>query len=83
MTRETLEHLVLEAIKAHNGSASIVDVAKHIWANYEQELKQSGDLFFTWQYDMRWAAQKLRDRGILKPVREAENGKWELNSESH
>ncbi|SDW39046.1 hypothetical protein SAMN05444006_10397 [Allgaiera indica] len=25
----------------------------------------SGDLFYTWQYDMRWAAQNLRGAGKL------------------
>lgn len=43
----------------------MIDVAKHIWANHEDELKRSGDLFYSWQYDMRWAAQNLRGAGQL------------------
>lgn len=69
---------VYEAINAHGGSATIVQVAGHIWENYEQELRQSGDLFYTWQYDMRWAAQHLRDNGMCKPARSGPRGRWEL-----
>jgi hypothetical protein len=45
------------------GEATVVEVAKHIWENHEQDLRSSGDLFYTWQYAMRWAAQELRDQG--------------------
>jgi hypothetical protein len=38
----------------------------------------SGDFFFTWQYDIRWAAQTLRDKGALKPDIEAPRGIWQL-----
>ena len=44
------------------GEATVVEVAKHIWENHEQDLRSSGDLFYTWQYAMRWAAQELRDQ---------------------
>ncbi|BCP51623.1 hypothetical protein K32_02400 [Kaistia sp. 32K] len=63
--REKLKQWVLQAVDHRGGKASIVDVARHIWAEHEAELKSAGDLFYTWQYDMRWAAQKLRDDGIL------------------
>jgi len=35
------------------GETSIVRIAKHIWDCHEADLRASGDLFFTWQYDMR------------------------------
>ncbi|NGM44687.1 hypothetical protein G5B31_03975 [Rhodobacter sp. SGA-6-6] len=59
-TKADLENWVIEAIRATGGEASIVEVAKYIWANFRKELEGSGDLFYTWQYDMRWAAQNLR-----------------------
>ena len=77
--KEQLLIWVKEAIQAHNGSASILEIARHIWVNHEKELRQSGDLFFTWQYDMRWAACKLRKKGFLKPTKKSPVGKWELN----
>ncbi len=44
----------------------------------EHELRSSGDLFFTWQYDIRWAAQYLRNIGYLHPVEGDRSAPWEL-----
>ncbi|GHG82070.1 hypothetical protein [Pseudodonghicola xiamenensis] len=63
--REDLQTWVLDAVIESGGEASVLDVAKKIWTSHETELRCSGDLFFTWQYDMRWAAQKLRASGKL------------------
>jgi hypothetical protein len=49
--RAELVDWVYEAVKAKGGAATIVQVASHIWENHENDLKKSGDLFFTWQYD--------------------------------
>ena len=51
-TRDDLCEWVIEALRAHNGRARIVAICKHIWEHHERELKRSGDLFYTWQYDM-------------------------------
>ena len=77
-TRDDLVNWVYEAINEHGGEASVLQVAKHIWKNRESELKQSGDLFFTWQYDMRWAALKLRKAGTLLPAGSTRKGLWNL-----
>jgi hypothetical protein len=77
-TKKDLADWVYDAIEANGGSASIVEVARHIWESHEQELKQSGDLFYTWQYDMRWAAQYLRDEGKCKQASVTRRGLWEL-----
>ena len=78
-TRLDLRDWVYEALAANGGSATIVIVAKHIWDKHGQELRAAGDLFFTWQYDMRWAAQKLRDKGVCIPADEAPRGIWQLS----
>jgi hypothetical protein len=75
-TKTTLQAWVLEAIPG--GSAQPIDVAKHIRSNHEAELRISGDLFFTWQYDMRWAAQRLRDAGRLMKKHGERQGTWDL-----
>lgn len=59
---------IIEALKEMNGKGWPKDVAKYVWQNYENVLKNSGDSLYTWQYDLRWAAQSLRKDGILKPV---------------
>ncbi|MEF2546482.1 hypothetical protein VQ045_04835 [Aurantimonas sp. E1-2-R+4] len=63
--REELQQWVLDAVRDEGGSATVLKVAKHIWDRHESELKDAGDLFYTWQYDMRWAGQRLRDDGFL------------------
>jgi hypothetical protein len=68
----------MEAITALGGSGSVVDVCREVWASHERELRASGDLFFTWQYDIRWAAQILRDEGVLMSSTEAPRGTWAL-----
>ena len=52
MTKEDLKDLITKALTSNGGSASIVNVARYIWNNNKNELINSGDLLFTWQYDM-------------------------------
>lgn len=54
------------------------DVAKYVWHKYEDALRESGDMLYTWQYDLRWAAQSLRDTGVLKAVDGRRDLPWEL-----
>ena len=77
-TRADLMGAVHAGVKAHKGRASIRQVAKHIWDNNSKVLQASPALLYTWQYDMRWAATKLRHEGVLKPADDCEKGMWEL-----
>ncbi len=77
-TKEDLSGWLIEALRANNGSASIVEVCKYVWNNYENELRRSGDLFFTWQYDIRWVATRLQNKGILRAAESSPSGLWEL-----
>jgi hypothetical protein len=79
LRRSDLKQLVLDALSAGDGRASIVDVAKHIWLASEADLRASGDLFYTWQYDMRWAATRLREEGKLVIADRSPRGVWELS----
>ncbi|MBS0564740.1 MAG: hypothetical protein JSR87_09770 [Proteobacteria bacterium] len=63
--KEDLKRWVLDALHSEGGSSSLIEVAKHIWEHHEAELRRSGDLFFKWQYDMRWAATALRNEGKM------------------
>ena len=76
--RKDLRKWLTEALEANNGSASIVEVCKYVWEKYENELRRSGDLFYTWQYDIRWAATQLRKKGIIRAVDLSSKGIWEL-----
>src|SRR3546814_19087536 len=76
--REELQAWVIAALKDSGGSATIVQVAQHIWSHHENALRESGDLFFTWQYYMRWACTRLRERTIVRAAAVANSGKWVL-----
>ena len=77
-SREDLQDWVVEALKSIGGTGTIVEVAKHIWDNHNSDLKESGDLFYTWQYDMRWAATKLRNSNKILPAEVSQKGEWRL-----
>ena len=80
MTREDLKNAVIDAIKSHGGKATVVQVAKYIWENYEDKLRGSGDFFYKWQYETRWAANILRNEGLLEPVDATPKGVWAIRS---
>ena len=77
-SREDLKTSVIEALEAHNGSASIVLISKYIWDKYEPELLSSDDLFYTWQDDLRWAGNKLQKKDLLRPKPKRSLGPWRL-----
>lgn len=56
----------------------MLEVTKRVWQVREQDLRQAGDLFFTWQYDVRWAAQYLRNNGYLYAVDGDRRAPWRL-----
>jgi hypothetical protein len=64
-TKADLQEWVMAALRALGGEAHLARIAEHIWLNHEADLRKSGDLFFTWQYEMRWAAQNLQKAGKL------------------
>jgi len=65
ITKSDLKNWVLTALRDLGGSARVVEIAKHIWENHEKDLRAAGDIFYTWQYGMRWAAQELQHEGKL------------------
>lgn len=60
------------------GQTNIVDVCKYVWNHYENALQNSGDLFYTWQYDIRWAATELRKTKRMKEAEQSPRGIWEI-----
>jgi len=74
-TRSDLKKWVFEALQ-DLGPSTEPDIAKHIWDRHEAELRGSGDLFYTWQYAMRWEGQKLQKEGKL--LKKTKGRRWEL-----
>lgn len=50
MNRYDLPDILYNSIKDMGGRTNIVDVCKYVWQQHQQELLDSGDLFYTWQY---------------------------------
>lgn len=77
-----LQDWVLEALEELGSRGGVVDVSKVVWRRHEADLRMSGDLFYTWQYDIRWAAQRLRDLGRLEQMRGRNRGPWVLREKT-
>lgn len=77
--RNDLKQWVLEALKELSGSATLLNVIKKVWEKHRREIEVSGDLFFTWQYDIRWAATSLRKQKKMKAAKKSPRGVWELS----
>ncbi len=78
LVRDDLRPWIVDALTALGGRASVVQVCKHVWQHHELELRQGGDLFFTWQYDIRWAATKLHNEGTLAATEPKSPTPWRL-----
>ena len=79
VTKDALGAWIVEALEHFGGSAALIDISTHIWAHHETDLKRSGELFYTWQYDIRWSANQLRRSGVMRAVTQSPRGVWELN----
>lgn len=76
--RDEFRYFVVEALRSLGGSGTVLEVTKRVWQVHEHDLRASGDLFYTWQYDVRWAAQYLRNNGYMKAVGGDRRAPWEL-----
>ena len=77
-TKDDLKTWLREALGTLGGRGRIIPLCKYVWDNHEQELRSSGNLFYTWQYDIRWAANALRRDKVMRPKEMSPRGVWEL-----
>jgi hypothetical protein len=75
-TRSDLKVWVKDALRRNGGELKLIDVAKDLWLHHESELRSAGDLFYSWQYDMRWACTALRSEGEVEAAEKP--GVWKL-----
>ncbi|GIW05494.1 MAG: hypothetical protein KatS3mg060_0299 [Dehalococcoidia bacterium] len=76
-TRLDLRNWIIEALQALGGRGTPIEVSRVIWERHEADLRRSGNLFYDWQYQLRWAATALRAEGTLKKTRGDRT--WELS----
>jgi hypothetical protein len=77
-SKKDLSKWLHEALLALAGRGGLAEVARYIWDHHELDLRASGTLFYTWQYDLRWAANRLRRAKIMRDAEESPRGVWEL-----
>lgn len=77
--KELLKEWVVEALRELGGEGKVLAVSQVIWLRHELDLRVAGNLFYTWQYDVRWAAQVLRDEGVLAKAYGRRDGTWTLS----
>ena len=82
-SRADVADWIVEALKALGGEAHMHVVAKKLWEQNGHRLTTDDAMFYTWQYDMRWAAQNLRDEGRLNNSGNSDlpKGVWALVGE--
>ena len=87
MTRKDLPGILYQIIKGFGGKATMMQVFRQFWKENKSKLSESDDLFYTWNYDIRWAATQLRKDHKMKPASTKENtlgqdlspkGIWEI-----
>lgn len=60
---------VEEAVAHYKGSTTSMAIRKYIWKYHAEDLYVSGgNLFYTWQEDIKSATLELRKKGVFKPA---------------
>ena len=76
--KQDMTILVIDALESLGGGGTIVEVAAEIWKTHKDDLEASGEIFYTWQYDMRWARHRLSEEGKLRTKSKGRESFWEL-----
>ncbi len=77
--REIMADWVLEGLRLLGGRAHILPICKKVWELHENDIRQSGNLLYEWQYEIRWAGNILHREGRLRPADASPRGIWELD----
>ncbi len=77
-TRKDLCPWIIEALGPLGGSARIDKIKEYIWTHHADEIRDSGNLHFTWNEDILWAATQLRSKGVLKKSSDTPKSVWAL-----
>ncbi len=67
MERKDLPDLLYKTISSLGKKAPMTIVFREFWKLYACNLDSSENMFYTWNYDLRWAATELRKKGKMKP----------------
>ena len=77
--RKELTEILEEALIALGGEGKIVEICEYIWIKYKEDLLDSGDIFYTWQYDLRMSAKEtLKAKGKIVTLKDGKKSVWKL-----
>ena len=77
--RKDLTEILEEALVSLGGKGRIVEICEYIWNKYQEELFDSGDIFYTWQYDLRMSAKEtLKAEGKVITLKDGKKSVWKL-----
>lgn len=68
---------LVEALTKTGPTTTPLQVAQQVWAHHEDDLRSAGDTLFTWQLDLRAAAEAMSAEGTLTIE---DNGDWSLTA---
>ena len=74
--RDDLVPIVEGVLHSLGGQGTIKEISKEIWHKHQALLQASGDDFYIWQYEMRWAGHELVRQGKL--TKTEPRGVWRL-----
>lgn len=77
MKKSDLPNILYDIIRSLGGRADMMTVFEEFWRRYGATLTPPDPLFYTWNYDIRWAATELRKSGKMKSTHLCEKGIWE------
>ena len=78
INRRTMTVWVEEALQELGGKGSIFEICKAVWLKHGDEITAAGDMFYKWQYEIRWAGDMLRKDGIINSAENSPRGVWQL-----
>jgi len=92
MNKADLPNVLYKIIEDLGGSAPMIVIFRSFWKLHGKDLNENDDLFYTWNYDIRWAATELRKQGRMKAAHRtkkcnerddsSKSGIWEIIKET-
>jgi hypothetical protein len=77
--RKDLTGILEEALISLGGEGKIVEICEYIWFKHKDDLFASGDIFYTWQYDLRMSAKEtLKAKGKVITLKDGKKSVWKL-----
>ena len=78
MRRDDLPDLLYKCLSDLGGEATVLETTAYFWSRHDTELRKSGNLFYTWRYDLHQAAKALRRQHRMMEAFYSREGVWAL-----